>query len=344
MRSTATAPPVPGWPVQVGVAAGDLLPLVLPGHDAAVFDRDGDGQDEVVVSGGTSLGQGGTRVVDGTGATSNPPLVELSRQHGRSQPGPEPRRLLGDRAPSRATSPNIIKGGLTLNGAANLLAPNQNLPFAHVVQAWDATSGAGVPAYPRATDDFQLLGQPAVANVGGSGAGRQALYGTGMYQLHAYGMRRLRSPTGWPKFTGGWTQATPAVGDADGDGDLEVSALTREGWSFLWATGTPACELERRLDERRMVDLPPRRARHGQLRHRFAAASTAGGLGATYDEEAGITTLTWDAPGDDWECGTASRYRVVIGDGPIDDPSDSRFDRSRGRRDRAGHRADRRLH
>src|SRR5439155_10033615 len=33
--------PVAGWPVDVGVAAGDLLPLVLPGHDAAVIDVDG---------------------------------------------------------------------------------------------------------------------------------------------------------------------------------------------------------------------------------------------------------------------------------------------------------------
>ena len=36
------------------VAAGDLLPLVLPGHDAAVLDDDGDGDDEVSVSAGTS--------------------------------------------------------------------------------------------------------------------------------------------------------------------------------------------------------------------------------------------------------------------------------------------------
>ncbi len=31
-------------------------------------------------------------------------------------------------------------------------------------------------------------------------------------------------------------QATPAVGDADGDGDLDVTTVTREGWSFLWDT------------------------------------------------------------------------------------------------------------
>ena len=54
---------VDGWPVEVGVAAGDLLPLVLPGHDAAVLDSDGDGDDEVSVSAATSVMPGGARLV-----------------------------------------------------------------------------------------------------------------------------------------------------------------------------------------------------------------------------------------------------------------------------------------
>ncbi len=313
---------VPGWPVQVGVAAGDLLPLVLPGHDAAVFDRDGDGQDEVVVSGGTSLGAGGTRVVDGTGATSNPPLAQLT---GGNTADPGLVLNLADYSAVGALSgddPNVIKGGLTVNGAANLLAVNQNLPFAHVVQAWDATTGAGVAGYPRATDDFQLLGQPAVANVGGSGEGRHALYGTGMYQLHAYGIDATE-PAGWPKFTGGWTQATPAVGDADGDGDLEVSALTREGWSFLWSTGTPACDVNGASTNEEWWTFHHDERGTANYDTDSRPPGTVGGLGAERDADAGLTTLTWNAPGDDWECGTASRYRVVIGDGPIEDPSDS---------------------
>ena len=311
---------VPGWPVQVGVAAGDLLPLVLPGHDAAVFDRDGDGSDEVVVSGGTSLGAGGTRVVNGSGATSNPPLVELAGN--TADPGPV--LNLADYSAVGALSgdsPNILKGGLTVNGAANLLAPNQNLPFAHVVQAWDATSGNGVAGYPRATDDFQLLGQPAVANVGGSGEGRHALYGTGMYQLHAYGIDGME-PDGWPKFTGGWTQSTPAIGDADGDGDLEVSALTREGWSFLWATGTPACDVDGTSTNDEWWTFHHDERGTANYGTDARPPGTVGGLDAERDATSGVTALTWDAPGDDWKCGTAARYRVVIGDGPIDDPSD----------------------
>ncbi len=193
---------------------------------------------------------------------------------------------------------NVIKGGLTVNGAANLLAVNQNLPFAHVVQAWDAGSGAGVPAYPRATDDFQLLGQPAIANVAGSGEGRHALYGTGLYQLHAYAADGTE-PTGgpgraddWPKFTGGWTQATPSVGDADGDGDLEVSALTREGWSFLWTTGTPACDVNGTSTNDEWWTF--HHDEHGSANYGTDARppGTVAGLSAQRDAGAGVTTLT----------------------------------------------------
>ena len=321
---------VPGWPVQVGVAAGDLLPLVLPSHDAAAMDRDGDGKDEVVVSAGTSLGNGGTRIVNPDGTTATP-MAELA---GNSR-DPGPVINLADYSSVGALEGdalNVIKGGLTANGAANLLAVNQNLPFAHVVQAWDAQSGAGVPGYPRATDDFQLLGQPAIANVAGSGEGRHALYGTGLYQLHAYAADG-GEPTGgadpaddWPKFTGGWTQATPSVGDADGDGDLEVSALTREGWSFLWTTEAPACDVDGTSTNAEWWTFHHDERGTANYGTDSRPPGTAGELEAVRDEQAKITTLSWTAPGDDWRCGDAARYRVVVGNGPISDPEDADAD------------------
>ncbi|MGI9021125.1 MAG: S8 family serine peptidase, partial [Solirubrobacterales bacterium] len=178
---------VAGWPVGVGVAAGDLLPLVLPGHDSAVLDSDGDGDDEVSVSAATSLaGAGGSRLVGGDGAT----VTTYANAVGNTlDQGPilnlADYTSIGDL--SGSGTPLVLKGGLTLNGVVNLLAVNQNLPFSHVEQAWDPATGAAVPGYPRATDDFQLLSQGAVAQVAGGGPARQVLVGTGMYQLHAYG-------------------------------------------------------------------------------------------------------------------------------------------------------------
>ena len=311
--------PVDGWPVRVGVAAGDLLPLVLPGHDAAVFDQDGDGDDEVVVSGGTSLGVGGTRVVDGDGSTT----VSFDSLAGNSvDPGPVIN--LADYASIGAlsgTAPNVVKGGLSANGAANLLAVNQNLPFAHVVQAWDPATGQGLPGYPRATDDFMLVSQPAIAKVDASGDSRSVLYGTGLYQMHAYGPNGLE-PAGWPKFTGGWTQPTPSVGDADGDGKLDVISVTREGWSFLWSTDAPACDAAGTTTNAEWWTFHHDEHGTANYGHDARPPGTARGLGATPQVNTGAVTLTWLEPGDDWLCGSAARFKVLLADGPIASASD----------------------
>jgi len=56
--------------------------------------------------------------------------------------------------------------------------------------------------------------------------------------VHAFN-RLGREPRGWPKFTGHWLAASPAVGDVDGDGKLEVVINSREGLLFVWDTKGP---------------------------------------------------------------------------------------------------------
>ena len=218
----------------------------------------------------------------------------------------------------------MLKGGLTVNGAANLLAVNQNLPFNHVEQAWDPTTGQSVPGYPRATDDFQLVSQAAVATVAdpasppapGTEAPAQALVGTGLYQLHAYGPDGMDAP-GWPKFTGGWTQTTPAVGDVDGDGDLDVSVTTREGWSFLWDTEVDACGGSNNEwptfhhDEFGSANYGTDARPPGTVRGLTAMETSGGGIG-----------LSWSAPGDDWLCGKADEFEIRVSSSPLTKPSD----------------------
>jgi len=63
----------------------------------------------------------------------------------------------------------------------------------------------------------------------------EVVVGSSGYFLHAYDGCG-REPDGWPKFTGQWILATPAVGDLDGDDLLEVAIVTRTGWLYLWRT------------------------------------------------------------------------------------------------------------
>jgi len=294
---------VEGWPVRIGVLAGDLLPMVLPSHDAAVLDVDHDGNDEVSVSAGT----GQAKLVDGDGS------VIRTYETGGGDQSYDPALILnladypsiGDL--SGSGTPSVIKGGMSLNGAVNLLAVNQNLQYNHVVQAWNPATGEFLSGYPRATDDFQLVTQPSIAKVGGGGKGRQALVGTGMYQLHAYGENGTE-PDGWPKFVGGWLFATASVGDVDGNGKLDVTTLTREGWQFVWKTNVPACDGTNgewwtfHHDEHSTANYgadgrPP--AKPARVKHRDRARDIV---------------LSFRAPGDDMFCGKVSRYEVR-GDG-----------------------------
>ncbi len=305
--------PVDGWPVEVGVAAGDLLPLVLPGHDAAVVDVDDDGVDEVSVSAATSLENQGSRLVNGDGSTNATYLNNGPRN--TLDQGPvlnlADYTSIGDIMGTG--TPAAVKGGLSINGVANLLAVNQNLPFNHVEQAWDLETGAALPGYPRATDDFQLLSQAPIARVGPTGAERQILVGTGMYQVHAYGPGGLE-PDGWPKFTGGWNQTTSAIGDADGDGDLDVTGYTREGWSFLWDTGADACGSAASPANNEWWTFHHDEFNSANYGTDARPPGTARDLAATAGEQ-GAVELSWTAPGDDWLCGDPDRVRIQVADG-----------------------------
>ena len=110
-------------------------------------------------------------------------------------------------------------------------------------------------------------------------------------------------PPGFPKFTGGWLYAVPATGDADGDGKLDIAAVTREGRAFLWKTDRPACGgngewWTSRHDERSTgahgTDTRP----PGTARNRSAAFKAA------------KVQLAWTPPGDDWLCGTPARFEI----------------------------------
>jgi Subtilase family len=303
---------VAGWPTKPNGAVPDALPLVGPGVDHVLANVDSDPLLEVI--GNVATGDLEARNGDGSEVTTYDPTpgggehVDKSRVLNLFE-----NPIVAD-LDSSVPGLEVIKGGVTLHQLINLgVAVGQNLPYNHVVQAWNGQTGVSLPAFPQAVEDYQLLSSPAVADASGA-AGKEVLVGTGLYYLRNINATGEEG-AGWPKFTGGWIFGVPAVGDADGDGNLEVSALTREGYSFLWDTDRPACGTNDEWWTSRHDEWST-----GAYGTDSRPPGTPRQLAVTRSGRS--VSLSFTAPGDDWLCGNASRYRVISSTGPIDEPTD----------------------
>jgi hypothetical protein len=232
---------LPGWPVSVpsiDPEGPDVLPVIGQGvpSSPALADVDGDGTLEVAIA--AVAGRGVFFKADGSRFVT---LASAARQFGPDSSATD--------GPTFFAMANGSFGDLDGDGAleyaggtsgvrtAVTLVANLKLASEHHLSAWNAKSGAFLPAFPRVVEDFQFFMNPAIADLDGDGRA-EIIAGTGGYLLHAIDSLG-REPRGWPKFTGGWLLSSPAVADIDGGGLLEVIAVTREGQLYVWNTSGP---------------------------------------------------------------------------------------------------------
>lgn len=107
---------------------------------------------------------------------------------------------------------------------------------------WSGANGVFLPGAPAVVADWQFFVNPAVADIDGD---RQfeVLSGNGGYQVDAIRADGSQPP-GWPRWSHGWVVATPAIGDLDRDGRLDVVVGTREGWLSAWRAAGPTRALD----------------------------------------------------------------------------------------------------
>ncbi len=110
--------------------------------------------------------------------------------------------------------------------------PAEQLPHDTHLIAYDASTGASLRAFPQLLDDLVFLGEPSVADVSGDDI-PEILAGSGGYLLHAVDATGVEAPD-WPKFTGGWIIAAPAVGRRFFIKSQVVAVTTREGALWVW--------------------------------------------------------------------------------------------------------------
>jgi len=107
----------------------------------------------------------------------------------------------------------------------------------HLMAVWSGKTGAMLPGSPFVLEDYTFFNNQAIADLNGDDY-PEVITGSGGYFLHAFDACG-REPAGFPKFTGQWIMPTPALGDIDGDGLLELAVGTRNGWLYAWHTEAP---------------------------------------------------------------------------------------------------------
>ena len=258
---------LPGWPTAPNGIVPDALPFVGPGVDHVLANVDNDPELEAI----GNVASGDVTATNGDG--SNAAQYDSEPAGGEHVDKSKVINLFENPIAANidgVAGPEIIKGGVTLNQVVNLgVAVGQNLPYNHVVQAWNAQTGASLPTFPQAVEDFQLLSSPAVADVSDSPGNEVARRHRPLLPAQLQRGRASRAPAGRSSPAAG-SSRRPPIGDADGDGQLEVTTLTREGFNFMWDTDRPGVR-----HQRRVVDLTPRRVEHRRLRDRLAPARHA---------------------------------------------------------------------
>ena len=244
-----------GWPVDVvdwplGTAVQDATP-----GPASAGDFSGDGKAEVVLHGNVSVpfivpaAPGPQRSPEELPAGSWPVREPATGARGIEYTGrfgaesnadpSEPmfpilsRPSLGDL--DQDGTPDVVTSGASRDVAEQLARGTRvNGPDEYLLAFWDGETGAMFPGSPTVVAGSPWYGDAAIADITGDGY-PEVISGTDGFLVHAVDACG-HAPPGWPKATGQWVSGSPAVGDLDGDGTLEVVVTTRNGWVFAWHT------------------------------------------------------------------------------------------------------------
>ena len=244
----------PGWPYGLFGAYTNALPFVgegVPGSPT-LCDVDGDGRLEVAMH--TIADSGKLLSWDGEEFAK---LARIGSDFGdQSNTAEESAALIminsgawGDM--NVDGSPDYLVGAMGFEYANGLLDDGRRHDHDHLLSGWsgaptEAASGLKLPfleGFPQIMEDMQFFLNPSVVDLDGDGY-PEAVNGSAGQIVHAFNFAG-QEPAGWPKSTGQWILGSPAIGDSDGDGYLEVWVSTRDGYLFAWRSSALASDAKR---------------------------------------------------------------------------------------------------
>jgi len=234
---------VPGWPVRLAQIYLDVLPALGAGVNmpAVLADVDHDGDLEIGISsvaGFYYIFQGNGISFYGRDAAGNDiplPITPLS-YGGNSNTSDSPAFAVmgGGIFADLGAGITLIGPTVGLFRVADLLLPANQLFSEAQISAWNLTTVRFEPGFPHQVADFEFLTTASAADITGDGA-PEILAPSTIFDIHAVDRNGREAPN-WPKLTGEAVNSTPAVGDFNGDGKLDVAVLTRGGLVWVWST------------------------------------------------------------------------------------------------------------
>src|SRR5438094_4466507 len=317
-------PFLPGWPAKIAFFTAEILPDVGEGINASPALADADGNGTLAPGVFSAAGPAYLLNADGTSfyGSDSSGNYRVMQTEGGSSTSPDMPSIpsIGEGAFGDLTGSGQLSFAAPAAGIGRLLAivlADQQLTADDHIDAWLATTGNFQPSFPHHMEDLQFLTGASIADVGGAPT-PEIVEGSAGYFLHAYDVTGTE-PSGWPKFTGGWHVANPAIGDVDGDGLNEVVALTREGNLYVWDTTAPAGPQQwpkKRHDLRNTGNYNEPQGLTGIPTTTTTSTTLPGGTTSTTTTTTSTTTTT--VPG---FTGTldARRARMKLPDGPMND-------------------------
>jgi hypothetical protein len=308
-----------GWPAKIGIIDAGLLPDVGEGINGSPIvapvtcPEGGEGLKIGVTPDagpGYVLNPDGSSCYGSVNGADTALSTEFSAGNGRTDTPAFP--AVGEPAFGTldGTTTDMFAPAAGLLRALDIAASDYQKGSQDFIAAWNADTGQFAPGFPAVDNDLSFITGEVVGDISGEAPRQEVIAGTASEDLQAYNLAGSAASSAWPKLTGGWMVATPALGslgtvDTSGDARKDVVSITREGVVSVYETPAPACSP----------------SSWPNFHHDIANSGdyTRDAIPPGHPMRASVAegTLTWTAPGGDGMCGSATSYQVVTSANPI---------------------------